>query len=56
MRTNTNVKPCQCTHCEKAFSQTSNLKTHMMTHTGEMPRQCSQRDKTFSNTFDLKKS
>ena len=56
MRTHTSEKPYKCAHCEEAFSQTSNLKTHMMTYTGERPHQCSQCDKTFSNTFDLKKS
>ena len=33
-------KSHKCTRCEKSFTNTSSLRSHMITHTGELPVKC----------------
>ena len=40
--------------CEKAFTQASNLKKHILTHTGERAFQCYICEKSFTQVCSLK--
>ena len=47
MKVHTGETPFQCSHCDKAWSKQSDLKTHLRTHSGEKSYQFSQCDKAF---------
>lgn len=46
MKIHTGERPHECMVCNKRFSQSNNLKTHMRTHTGERPYKCSLCEKS----------
>ena len=48
-------KPYVCSHCQKSFSQSGNLKTHLKSHTEEKNYGCLQCDKVVSTADDLKR-
>ena len=48
-------KPYKCTHCHKAFSQSSNLITHCRKHTGFKPFTCSRCGRAFQRKVDLRR-
>lgn len=48
-------KPHKCVVCLKAFSQSSNLITHMRKHSGYKPFQCGMCDKAFQRKVDLRR-
>ncbi|KAI0663298.1 hypothetical protein C8Q70DRAFT_957380 [Cubamyces menziesii] len=43
------IRQCVCKICEKAFSQKSNLQTHLNTHTGERPHKCHYCEERFQD-------
>eukprot|EP00794_Sanderia_malayensis_P005375 gene5375-6047_t len=48
-RTHIKVKPCVCHVCDKAFSQSYELKFHMNIHTGQKPYSCERCGRCFSS-------
>ena len=48
-------KPHQCRVCSKAFSQSSNLITHMRKHAGVKPFACDLCDEAFQKKVDLRR-
>ena len=47
-------KPHQCPECQKRFSSTSNLKTHMRLHSGTKPYACDRCSAKFTQFVHLK--
>ncbi|GFN76768.1 Zinc finger protein gfi-1 [Plakobranchus ocellatus] len=48
-------KPYKCSHCNKAFSQSSNLITHCRKHTGFKPFTCERCGRAFQRKVDLRR-
>ena len=50
MKVHTGARPNQCSHCDKAFKQSSALKSNVRIHTEESSYPCSHYDKNFKHT------
>ena len=53
MRIHTKEKPYECDVCEKRFTESGSLKTHMRMHTNEM-FECDVCQKRFTQASNLK--
>ncbi len=56
MVTHTKRKNFKCQICSLTFTQSQNLKRHLLVHTGEKQYECSECDKKFGNKYNLQVS
>ena len=49
------LKLRRCDQCDKLFSNSSSLKSHLLVHSGENPFVCDQCDQSFSRATHLKR-
>ena len=47
-------RPHKCKTCEKAFTQSGSLKTHLLTHSGDKSHKCGTCEKAFTQAGNLK--